>query len=147
MTVKKDYHVGDTVWIHGISPSNKLTQGKVISNVNLAGQGYIDLQYIIEIPTHIEPLLEIRSWQTISQDEQGPVGSLREITSHVDSNNKKIRQIGFNSDSGFTDDDVDPTPDQIMAALKNSTNNLVHKPLNLKDNKQKRKYYPRKKKQ
>lgn len=144
MTVKKDYNVGDDAWIHGISPSNKLTQGKVISKLDLTTQGYTDLQYIIEIYTHIEPLLEVRSWHTMSQDEKGPVGSLRDLTGDLHANNKKIMHIGYSIDSYY--DDKDPTPDQIMAALEKSSSNLVHKPLNLKDNNQKRKYYPRKKK-
>lgn len=142
--IKKEYNIGDTVWIHGVSSSNKLTQGKVIANVDLSSNGYEELQYIIEIPTHIEPLLEVRTWHTISQDSKGPVGSLRDMRSELDSNNKKIRQIGFTLDVPIEEDD--PTPDEIIAALEKSTNGLTHKPLNLKDNTKKRKYYPRKKK-
>lgn len=143
--IKNEYSIGDTVWIHGVSASNKLTQGKVIANIDLSSKGYTELQYIIEISTHIEPLLEVRTWQTISQDAKGPVGALRDLKSELDSNNKKIRQIGFILDIPPEEDD--PSPAEIMAALEKSTNGLTHKPLNLKDTTKKRKYYPRKKKQ
>lgn len=147
MTIKKEYSIGDIVWIHGISPSNKLTQGKLIATLDLSKEGYQELQYVIEIPSHIEPLLELRPWQTISQDEYGPVGSLREISQNLDSENKKIRQLGYiDAQSNRSNDEPDPTPDEIMAALEKSKDGLTHKPLQIKDNKPKRKYYPKRKK-
>lgn len=147
--IKKEYKAGDAVWIHGVSPSNKLTKGKVISSLDLSSQGYTELHYVIEIPTHIEPLLEIRTWHTMSQDEKGPIGSFRSIKEMLDSDNKIIKQLGYSSNfsSDVTEPEDDPTPDEIMAALEKSTSGLTHKPLNLKENKQKRKYYPRKRKQ
>ena len=75
MTVKKSYNVGDAVWVYGINRNNtKPTQGKVIKIVDLSDTGHTDSpHYIISIPTHIEPLLEIRTWHNISQDERGPI--------------------------------------------------------------------------
>lgn len=136
MIVKTEYQVGETVWIHGVTPSNKLTKGKIIHIVDLGSQEYVDLQYIIEIPTHIEPLLEIRSWHTISQDDQGPVGSLRAMKEDLHPNAKKIRHIGFSIDLKDTDDDG-PSPEEIRAALEKSIDSSVHKPLVLKDPKSK----------
>lgn len=143
MNVKKEYNVEDIVWIHGISSSNKLTQGKIIGQVDLSERGYSEVQYIVEIPTHIEPLLELRTWHTISQDEKGPVGSLRSIADMMPSNNKKMRHVGYVSDYN---DDEDPTPEEIMAALEKSADGLTHKPLHIKETKPKRRYYPKKKK-
>jgi len=77
MNAKKHYNIGDDVWIFGITVENKITKGKVIAAVDLSTAGFIEPHYIISIPTHIEPLLEIRTWQTMSQDENGPIGSLR----------------------------------------------------------------------
>lgn len=146
MSIKKEYKAGDEVWIHGITSSNKLTKGKVISSVDLSSQGYLELQYIIEIPTHIEPLLEIRTWQTMSQDDRGPVGSLRDLKDLLSSDNKKISQLGYFADQ--LGDEDDPTPEEIMAALEKSTSGLVHKPLHIKSKESKpgRKYYPKRKK-
>ena len=144
MLIKKEYKAGDEVWIHGITPSNKLTKGKVITGIDLSAQGYDELHYIIEIPTHIEPLLEIRTWHTMSQDDKGPVGSMRNLNDFSPSDNKKIKQLGYNYESYDAEDD--PTPDEIMAALEKSTSGLTHKPLHIKETKPKRKYFPRKKK-
>jgi hypothetical protein len=146
MTVKKEYNIGDTVWIYGITPSNKITKGTIVASIDLSTQGFgNDLHYIIEIPTHIESLLEIRTWQTISQDERGPVGSIRGI-GKVFSENKKMRQIGYiYADDSHYDND-DPSPAEIIAALEKSTDGLTHKPLHIKENRPKQKYYPRKKK-
>jgi hypothetical protein len=146
MTVKKEYNIGDTVWIYGITVSNKITKGTIVASIDLSAQGFgHDLHYIIEIPTHIESLLEIRTWQTISQDEHGPVGSIRSV-GNVFAENKKMRQVGYvySNDSHY--DSEDPSPDQIMAALEKSTDGLTHKPLHIKEAKPKRRYYPRKKK-
>lgn len=144
--IKKNYDVGDTVWIHGISANNKLTQGRIIASVDLSSSGWTDLQYVVEIPTHIEPLLEIRSWHTISQDEHGPVGSLRDLNNVSDSDNKKMKQIGYlySKDSHYDQDE--PSPDKIMAALEKSQLATSHGPLILPKEKvqQKRKHFVRK---
>jgi hypothetical protein len=144
--IKKSYSLNDPVWIHGISPNNKLTEGTVIALVDLKSCGYTEIHYVIEIPTHIEPLLEIRTWQTMSQDMEGPIGSMREFGKTLSADNKKIRQTGYiySEDSHY--DDNDPSPDQIMEALEKRADELKHKPLNLKDTTKKKKYYPRKKK-
>lgn len=144
MSVKKEYSPGDPVWIHGVTIKNNLTQGKVISTIDLSNQGYTDVHYVIEIPTGIDPLLEIRTWHTMSQDNKGPVGSLRNLGEILYSDNKKIKQLGYTFEP--TDLEDDPTPDEIMAALEKSADGLTHKPLHIKENKPKRKYYPRKKK-
>lgn len=143
MEVKKKYTVGDTVWIYGIS-RGKNTKGKIIAKVDLSSAGYApDIEhYVVSIPSSIEPLLEIRTWETISQDEAGPVGALRELGVDIDAEHKKVSHVGYD----YIEDQDDPTPDEIMAALEKSSSGLTHKPLHIKDNKPKKKYYPRKKK-
>lgn len=147
MTVKKEYNIGDDVWIYGITIENKITKGKVVAAIDLSDKGYTPgLHYIIDIPTHIEPLLELRTWHTMSQDEKGPIGSFRDLGGILNSDNKKMRQAGYiySSDSHY--DNEDPTPDEILAALEKSTDGLTHKPLQIKESKPKRKYYPKRKK-
>lgn len=151
MTTKKSYKVGDTVWIYGIGRSNvKPTQGKVIKVVDLNDAGYtIGPHYIIEVPTHIEPLLEVRTWHNISQDEKGPVGSFREI-GNVESTIKFASTVGFafddnpvaDADSEF-DDEIDPNI--IHAALEKSQKDVEHAPLNLKSEKPAKRRHFRKK--
>jgi hypothetical protein len=43
-------------------------------------------------------------------------------------------------------DENDPTPEQIHAAIERAKQTSTHQPLNLKENKPKRRNYPRKKK-
>lgn len=155
MKTKQTYEIGDPVWIHGVASSNNLVQGTVIKSLDLSAEGFMDTQYVISIPTHIEPLLEIRTWQTISQDELGPVGAFRDLGKNQDPDNKKMTHLGYYT-SGVSETELlsdGPTPDQIMAALEKSQMAVSHGPLNLtrdliKDNsnKPKRKYYNRKKK-
>lgn len=71
--IKTKYEIGDTVWIHGLSRENKLTKGKIIEFVDLSSKGYHGIHYIVAVSTAIEDLLEIRTWETISQDAEGPV--------------------------------------------------------------------------
>jgi hypothetical protein len=153
MTVKKKYNVGDTVWIYGIQRDNvKSTQGTVVKAFTI--EGYNEVHYVVEIPTEIEPLLEIRTWQTISQTANGHVGSLREAFSDPDAAHKMLSRTGMavislddeeNDDTGsFAEDDI--SPDAIHAALEKSRQDVTHSPLNLKTEKPKRRNFARKKK-
>jgi hypothetical protein len=150
MTVKKQYAVGDAVWIYGITRSNtKPVQGKVIKVVDLNDAGYsVGNHYIIEVPSHIEPLLEIRTWHNISQDERGPVGSLREL-GNFESTIKFAGTVGFAfDDSPALDSDTEedgPSSEEIHAALQKSQMEMEHAPLNLKPEKAKRRYFKKKK--
>lgn len=142
MEVKKEYAVGDTVWIYGITKQNKLTEGKVIKVVDLSNCGFeCGPHYIISIPTYIEPLLEIRTWEDISQDDKGPVGAFRALTD-LSSTVKKTAKLGFVFDG---DEDDEPTEAEIHAAIEKATKDTRHGPLVLKENKPKRRYYKRKK--
>jgi hypothetical protein len=157
MTVKKKYNVGDVVWIYGVRRANdKSTQGTVVKSFNI--EGYNDMHYVVSIPTEIEPLLEIRTWQTISQTKDGHVGSLREAFSDPDAAHRMLARTGvaFISDAdedydgdghdgmgSFAEDEI--SSDAIHAALEKSQNNSNHTPLNLKDNKPKRRYFKKKK--
>jgi hypothetical protein len=162
MTVKKRYNVGDVVWIYGVRRSNdKSTQGTVVKSFNI--EGYNDMHYVVSIPTEIEPLLEIRTWQTISQTDDGHVGSLREAFSNPDAAHKMLTRTGLafiSVDEEFTGDghdgmgstlddfyqDDDISPDAIRAALEKSQKDSSHGPLNLKEAKPKRRNFSRKKK-
>lgn len=154
MTVKKKYNVGDTVWIYGVQRDNvKSTQGTVVKAFNI--EGYNEVHYVVEIPTEIEPLLEIRTWQTISQTKDGHVGSLREAFSDPDASHKMLSRTGMaiisldveepEDDTGsFAEDDI--SPEAIHAALEKSQQDITHGHLNLKSEKPKRRNFARKKK-
>lgn len=147
MITKKEYSINDTVWIAGIGNRNNfLTPGRIIKIFNIDTDNYDPKikYYVIEIPTHIDPLLEIRTWETISQDSHGPVGAIREISTNPIVDKKLLSKIGMQ----FDDDEVDyePSDEEILAAIEKSKSVSEHQPLNLKPNKPKRKFYNRKKK-
>lgn len=132
MTVKKQYNINDDVWVHGINIKNTLTKGRVVSSIEIPG--YNGIYYIIAIPTEIEDLLEIRTWENISQDENGPIGLFRDVKNY-DSCKRYLKKLGL--DEADSDDIFDPDPAEICAALEKSIDNSQHPPLIIKQNKQK----------
>ena len=94
--VKKEYSLGDSAWVYGITTGpgyNLPHEGRVIQAIDIPG--YSDKHYIIEIQNGIEPLLEVRSWSTISQDATGPVGAFREILMNHHADQKVILRTGM----------------------------------------------------
>jgi hypothetical protein len=171
MSVKKKYNVGDVVWIYGVRRANdKSTQGTVVKSFNI--EGYNDMHYVVSIPTEIEPLLEIRTWQTISQTKDGHVGSLRDAFTNPDAAHRMLARTGMafiSADEEFTGDGHDGmgsvslnedfdryeehmaeedniSADAIHAALEKSKQDVSHGHLVMKETKPKRRTYPRKKK-
>jgi hypothetical protein len=153
MTVKKKYNVGDTVWIYGISKNNiKSTQGTVVKIFVIDYNGFNnEPHYVISIPTEIEHLLEIRTWHTISQSQDGHVGSLREIFADPDASHKMLSRTGMavistdEDNSDLTVEEDDPSADEIHAALEKSQKDGEHGPLVTKSTPRKRQYYKKKK--
>ena len=161
MTVKKIYEIGDTVWVYGISTNpNKSTKGKVIHKFTLDHNGYDKeaVQYVIEITSSIEPLLELRTWETISQTENGHVGGLQATISDADTSRKVLSRVGLSvisQDEEFDRhaevvsseilDEDEPSPAVIHAALEKSRTDAIHQPLILKENTPKRRFYKKKK--
>jgi len=166
MNIKKQYNIGDSVWIYGVSwKNNKSVQGTVIKSFTI-DYGEFDgeeIHYVIAIPTEIEYLLEIRTWHMMSQTKDGHVGSIRETFVDAEPARKLLTRTGMSFTSedeekftgdghdgmGTTLDDFEdgPSTEQIHAALEKSRNESRHGPLVIKDNKvPRRKNYSRKKK-
>ena len=157
MTVKKKFNVGDTVWIYGVTRDNvKSTQGTVIKVFTIDYANYNkEPHYLVEIPTEIEPLLEVRTWHTISQTKDGHVGSLREVFENPDAAHKMLARTGMafisTDDEAVTDDGIsgedydDISPDEIHAALEKSQKDGEHGPLVTKQSPRKRQYFKKKK--
>jgi len=143
--IKKNYNVDDDVWIHGITKDNKLCKGTVIKRISLDHPDYTnDIHYVISIPTHIAPLLEIRTWESMSQDENGPLGMYRDLKRHKLVIDKFMSKTGYIANQSV---EHEPTEDEIVAALEKSQRVAEHQPLVLKPAGPKRRRFPRKKKQ
>ena len=162
MKIKKEYNEGDKVWIH--LGDGKLYEGKIIDIFDLAHAGYPKDRefYIVQVPTEIEPLLEVRNWDDISQDAKGPIGAFRSLKEEKATQrylSKKGIQLNTspkaetkvetqtdNIDIGnhLEDEVYDPTPEEVNAALEKSlqARQDVYNPAIIKE---KRKPYYRKK--
>ena len=119
MQIKKRYEINDPVWIH-IS-SGKLTKGKVVDYFDLEHAGYPKTTefYTIEIVTHIDPILEIRTWEQMSQDAKGPIGVYRLMKNSAETT-KFLGKVGIELPASVDEetDALDPTPEQVNAAIE-----------------------------
>ena len=146
MITKKTYNIKDTVWIHGVNNTAQLTKGRVISTVDLTSAGYDadHVHYVVAVTTEMTDLLEIRTWETMSQDSSGPVGSIRDAVDekYQPAMHKKAQQLGYQyvSDAAAVEDFTEPTPDEIHAAMARSEQAIAHTPLIIKKAKVARKY-------
>lgn len=94
--VKKKYKIGDRVWIYGVSSGpgfNKPVEGKIVHEIEI--EDFYGVHYVIAVDTEIETLLEVRNWETISQDSRGPVGSFREAISKYSPARKVLARTGL----------------------------------------------------
>jgi hypothetical protein len=95
-SVKKEYKIGDNAWVYGVTTGpgyNRPCEGQVIHSLEIPGHS--ELHYIVEIQNGIEPLLEVRTWGTMSQDAKGPVGSLREVLMNRHAEQKMLLRTGM----------------------------------------------------
>lgn len=145
MTIKKHYEINDPAWIHGITRDNKLCKGTVVKKFKMDSDDWDKSleYYVVAIPSHIEYLLEIRSWESMSQDEKGPIGMYRDLRSKpvVD---RFLKRHGYTSVELM--DDMEPTEEQIIAALEKSRKVNEHEPLILKPAGTRRRRFNKKKK-
>jgi hypothetical protein len=81
----KEYNIKDRVWIH--LGEQSLVEGRVVEIIDLEhlDEGYSrDRElYIIEISTPIEPVYEVRSFEMISPDADGPIMIYRNLENVV----------------------------------------------------------------
>lgn len=61
------WNIGDTVFV--AMGGKDLVEGKVIHIFEWCSE----TQYVIEIDTHIDPVLEVRDWLTTSDDRSKPL--------------------------------------------------------------------------
>jgi hypothetical protein len=129
--MKTEYNIKDTVWIH--IGERKLVKGRVVEIIDLEhlDEGYSKDNefYIIEIPTYIEPIYEVRSADMISETEEGPIGAFREVDGR--NANRYLKKIGMPVPDGVEEwaDEHEPTPEQIHAAIERSQGLNKHDPL------------------
>jgi hypothetical protein len=149
----KEYNIKDKVWVH--IGERTLTEGRVVDIVNLAhlGEGHdpADEIYLVEIKTGIEDIYEARRWNEISPDARGPINLFRKT--NVQKEQRYLKKVGvilpieqqFNplADS-ISEDPLEPTADQITAALVRSEQSSKHQTMS-PEGKPKRRTFKKKK--
>jgi hypothetical protein len=141
--MKKEYNIKDTVWIH--IGERTLTQGRIVDVLDLShleeGHDPENELYIIELKSGIEDVYEVRSYDQISPDADGPINLFRKEDHSI--TNRAMKKIGMPLPQGVMEYEHDePTPEQIHAALERSQQAVQHEPLPTKRaSAPKKKYY------
>jgi hypothetical protein len=95
MTNKIEYNIKDTVWIH--LGEQSLVKGRVVEIIDLEhlneGYGRDQELYVIEISTPIEPVYEVRNYEQISPDAEGPLMLFRNLDGIVAAN-RLLKKVG-----------------------------------------------------
>jgi len=95
MTIPTEYYVKDPVWIH--LSEQTLVKGRVVEIIDLEhlDEGHTKEQelYIIEISTPIESVYEVRSYEQISPDAEGPIMLYRNLE-NVTAANRLLKKVG-----------------------------------------------------
>ena len=134
---KEEYKIKQKVWIH--LGERKLVEGRVVEVIDLVHlkEGYSedDELYVIEIPSSIEPIYEVRTWSQISTTAKGPINLFRQVKEDLNAANRMLKKIGIVLPDGTVDPALyeepfegdghdgmgsidDPTPEQIHAAME-----------------------------
>lgn len=136
--MKKEYNIKDQVWIHLGEPT--IVEGRVVEIFNLCHiDGYSKTRefYVIEIQTGIDNIFEVREFDQISPDSNGPINAYRML----DATNatRYLKKIGIKLPESVTSRDYspndlyEPTAEQIHAAIEKSQKDTTHSPLIMKE--------------
>jgi hypothetical protein len=130
--MKTEFNIKDRVWIHIGEPT--LAEGRIVEIITLdhLKENYPkgNELYVIEIQTGIDPIYEVREFETISPDAAGPIMCYRNME-RMKHAGRYLRKVGIelphisNTDNPidfpevdvYPDEGDEPTPDQIHAAL------------------------------
>lgn len=129
--MKTKYDIKDPVWIH--IGERTLTQGRIVEIIDLQhleeGHDPENELYVVELKTGIEDVYEVRNFEQISPDADGPIGLFRKEDHRV--TNRAMKKIGMPLPQGVMDFEYDePTPEQIHAAMERSQAAVQHDPIN-----------------
>lgn len=129
--MKKEYNIKDKVWIH--LGEYRLAEGRVVEIITLdhLNESHTPGRelYIIEIHTGIDDVYEVREWECISSDANGPINCFRGLGAET----RKLKKLGIKATRATESDDFmedsEPTADQINAALERTEKSSKHLPM------------------
>jgi hypothetical protein len=92
--MKKEYNLKDRVWIH--NGEKTLVEGRVVEIIDLShlneGHSADRELYIIELKTGIDDVYEVRDYEAISPDAEGPINLWRNSESRRA--NRYFKKVG-----------------------------------------------------
>lgn len=123
-----------------------MVAGKIVHIFNLPNDEAE--RYVIEIDTPIDPVYEVREYETISPDANGPINLFR--NRGVQLGQRFVKKLGMKLPVAITEvesEPDEPTPEQITAALERSEQSSKHSSMIAlnNDTKSKRRYFKKKK--
>jgi hypothetical protein len=135
--MKKEYKIKDRVWIH--LGEHKLVDGRVVEIIDLShlkeGHSPDHELYIIELKTGIDDIYEVRDFDQISPDADGPINLFRKVKDDLLKNQRYLNKVGikmpvkgphpFSYLEDIGEDPADPSPEQINAAIERTEKETV----------------------
>ena len=124
--MKTEFNIKDKVWIHIGEPG--LAEGRIVEIITLdhLNENYPkgNELYVIEIQTGIDPIYEVREFETISPDAAGPIMCYRDME-RMKHAGRYLRKVGIQlpeialveDAEVYPDEGDEPTQEQIHAAL------------------------------
>ena len=98
--IKKEYSLKDKVWIH--NGERDLVEGRVVEVIDLThlneGHSKDEELYIVELKTGIDDVYEVRPYDLISPDANGPIMLFRH--SETRRANRYFKKVGMNAPLG-----------------------------------------------
>lgn len=141
---KKEFNIKDRVWIH--LGESKLVEGRVVEIIDLQhlkeGHSPDHELYVIELKTGIDDVYEVRDFNQISPDANGPINLFRKLNvNQVRENNRYLKKVGMKMPvempNALTEiakeinqdqfqEENEPTAEQIHAAIERAEKAHTH---------------------
>lgn len=115
--MKNTYEIKDKVWIHISEPD--LVEGRIVEIIDLdhlnEGHSPNEVLYIIEIPSSIEPVYEVRTYEQISSGPSEPINLYKSLGHNAVTANRALKKVGLvlpenvmHHANNFADSEVTP---------------------------------------
>jgi len=91
----RDYNIGDFVWIFVGNHHGEMSKGTIVATLDLPGWQFRN--YVIEVPTSIDSLLEVRCAQTMRPSDPR-IGQIASVIIHeyeCDGNHDKATSVAI----------------------------------------------------
>ena len=78
-----DYKVGDTVWIFMSHHQGQMTKGQIVHEFSLPDWYEGNKHWVVEVPTSVDALLEVRDEWSMSPAKDKPIGLFQSVADRL----------------------------------------------------------------